>query len=491
MGADEICYEEPRNRVRLNLEELEKVSCPFCGRNFNSADCKKFNKHIEVCGIASKHIYRACTLYPPSQDIHLMELIQKFMIEYLKKILYNQPKSNLPIQDKIRYLKEYIKPKKIPIIQGNCTFNITRQNILEESMHQISDISFNFYKELKIKFIGEDGLDAGGILREWYTNIFEILESDKLKLFIPSDSRDFSYIINPFLFHNTENYRYLVFIGKIIAKAIYQNITVNICWNKLIYKMILKEKIIFQDLIYIDFQLYTSIKNIIDSIKLNKIQNPNFNEEKYIEDLCLTYSLEMKDCYNHLHSFELIPNGKNIPVLNLNDYVTKRINFLYGLYEPLITKIRDSIFYYLPEKLIYKFSSDDLESLINGSPYIDIVDWRLNTIYKEPYNEKHFVIIWFWCVVAKLTQKQLSNLLFFSTGSSRVPIEGFKALESNRENKSKFTIEMIPYQRNKKNYIKAHTCFNRLDLPNFMTLKEVEEAVKFISDHEIKGFGLE
>ena len=491
MGADEICYEEPRNRVRLNLEELEKVSCPFCGRNFNSADCKKFNKHIEVCGIASKHIYRACTLYPPSQDIHLMELIQKFMIEYLKKILYNQPKSNLPIQDKIRYLKEYIKPKKIPIIQGNCTFNITRQNILEESMHQISDISFNFYKELKIKFIGEDGLDAGGILREWYTNIFEILESDKLKLFIPSDSRDFSYIINPFLFHNSENYKYLNFIGKIIAKAIYQNINVNICWNKLIYKMILKEKIVLEDLIFIDYPLYASSKNILDSIKLNKIQNPNFNELQYMQNLSLTYSLEMSDCYNHLHSFELIPNGKKIPVLNLIDYISKRINFLYGLYEPLVGKIRESLFSYLPENIIYQFTSDDLESLINGAPFIDIEDWQLNTIYKEPYNEKHHVIIWFWNAVAKLSQKQLSNLLFFSTGSSRVPIEGFKALESNRDNNSKFTIEMIPYQRNKKNFIKAHTCFNRLDLPNFMTQREVEEAVKFISEYEIKGFGME
>ena len=491
MGADEIYYQESNNLNHLNLEDLEKISCPFCGRKFRSTDCKNFNKHTEICGLSSKHIYRACTLYPPSQDIHLMELVQKFLVEYVNKILYTQPKPNLPTQDKIKYLKDFIKPKKVPIIEGNCTLQLTRQNLLEESMSQINTNTFNFYKELKIKFIEEEGVDAGGILREWYTNIFEILESDKLKLFTPSDSRDFSYIINPFLFHNTENYKYLSFIGKIIAKAIFQNITVNICWNKLIYKMILKEKIVFQDLIFIDYPLYTSLKNIIDSIKLNKIQNPYFNELKYMQDLCLTYSLEMTDCYNHLHSFELIPNGKKIPVLNLNDYILKRINFLYGLYDPLIGKIRESLFSFLPENIIYQFTSDDLESLINGAPFIDIEDWRLNTIYKEPYNERHHVIIWFWFAVAKLTQKQLSNLLFFSTGSSRVPIEGFKALESNREKNSKFTIEMIPYQRNKKNYIKAHTCFNRIDLPNFMTQREVEEAVRFISEHEIKGFGME
>ena len=82
-------------------------------------------------------------------------------------------------------------------------------------------------------------------------------------------------------------------------------------------------------------------------------------------------------------------------------------------------------------------------------------------------------------------------MLVFSTGSSRVPIDGFKSLESNREKNSKFSIEMIAYVKNQKNFIKAHTCFNRIDLPNFPNKEELDEAIKFISDFEMLGFGFE
>ena len=65
--------------------------------------------------------------------------------------------------------------------------------------------------------------------------------------------------------------------------------------------------------------------------------------------------------------------------------------------------------------------------------------------------------------MSNLTQSELSNFLLFCSGNSRVPIGGFKTLESNRGNISKFCITKIEFVPNKKNFIKAHTCFNRLD----------------------------
>ena len=470
----------------------ETIHCPFCNEQFNTDNITSFRKHTELCRLSSEEdIYRSCPLYPPSLDIHLTELIKKNMTKYIKKIIINPQNKNQTTQEKIKILKDFIRPKKIDPDDGDCTIDVSRQDLLNDSINKMNSSTYDFYKELKIKFIGEPSIDVGGVLREWFTNIFEILQGEKFKLFIVSDSKDFSYIINPFLLNDKENNKYLTFIGKLIAKAVYQNVTINICLNKLIYKMILKEKIELQDLVFIDYPLYSSLTNILEEIQVNKYQNPNFNEKEFLENLNLTYLIEMKDCYNHLHSFELIENGKNIIVTNLNDYIEKRINFLYGIYEPLIEKIRESIFKYLPENIINQFNSDDLESLINGVPFIDLEDWRLNTEYTAPYSENHKVIIWFWDSLAKLSQKQLSNLLVFSTGSSRVPIDGFKALESNREKSSKFTIEMIYYEKKKKNFIKAHTCFNRIDVPNFPNREELDEAIKFISDFEMLGFGME
>jgi hypothetical protein len=44
----------------------------------------------------------------------------------------------------------------------------------------------------------------------------------------------------------------MFFIGKIIAKALLDNLTINTCFNKLIYKMLLEEKVILDDLVFID-----------------------------------------------------------------------------------------------------------------------------------------------------------------------------------------------------------------------------------------------
>ena len=162
-----------------------------------------------------------------------------------------------------------------------------------------------------------------------------------------------------------------------------------------------------------------------------------------------------------------------------------------GIYEPFIKKIRESLFKLIPKDVIQKFSSDELELLINGRPFIDLEDWKMFTEYKEPYNSNHKIVIWFWEILNELSQKELSNLLMFTTGTSRVPFGGFVALESNRGNVSKFTIESIPYVKGTKNFVKAHTCFNRLDIPIFQNKNELKEAIKFVSSNEIIGFGIE
>ena len=93
--------------------------------------------------------------------------------------------------------------------------------------------------------------------------------------------------------------------------------------------------------------------------------------------------------------------------------------------------------------------------------------------------------------MGNLSQKELSNLLLFSTGSGRVPLGGFAALESNRGNISRFTIEMLPYEKGRKNFIKAHTCFNRIDIPLYKNKEEMVEMVKFVANQEILGFGID
>ena len=471
LSENPIIKENPKKNINSLLHE--QLKCPFCKKLFSSVTTiQEFNIHIKHCGLTSTQISKAVELYPPSQDYVLNSQIFANSKKYIPITNSKKNFKQKTIDEKIIKLKEEINSKKISWEEGCCHLNLTRNNLLKESMTQIKDI--NLKKELKINFKGEVSYDAGGIMREFFTTIFQTLESDKLKLFIVSDSNEFSYIINPFLSHNKENFDYFAFIGKLIAKALFDNITVNICFNKLIYKMILQ--------LFIDYSLYTSLKNLKG---VNLAQN---NENNNLE---LYYSIEMKDVYNHTHSLELIEKGREIPLTNVDDYIKQRIKFMIGMYEPFIKEIRDNIYKYFSKEVITNFTSDEFELILNGRPFIDIEEWKIFTEYKEPYNTNHYIIKWFWEILNNLSQKELSNLLLFSTGSGRVPLGGFAVLESNRGNIARFTIEMLPYQNGCKNFIKAHTCFNRIDIPLYKNKQEMVEMIKFVANQEIFGFGID
>ena len=488
MGNEETIKKKSKNKTKKNEINsknslIENISCPFCKRLFNAyTSIKEFNFHIKRCGIKFIKINKECELFPPSQDY---EFNNKIYENSKKYIIINKNKNIDTFEQKREKLKKAINEIKISWEEGCDNLYLSRTDLLNESMEQINKV--NLKKELKINFNGEVNYDAGGIMREWFTTIFQALEGEKLKLFIVSDTNEFSYIINPFLFHNKDNFDYFTFIGQLIVKALLDNITVNICFNKLIYKMILQEEITLNDLVFIDNPLYNSLKNLKES---HLFDNPKKNEDS-IKDLELYYSLEMKDTYNHMHLLELEEKGREKRVFNLEDFIQKRINFMIGIYEPFIEIIRKTIYSYFPKDVITNFTADEFELILNGRPFIDIEEWKIYTEYRTPYNANHYIIIWFWELVSKLSQEELSNLLLFSTGSGRVPLGGFAALESNRGNIAKYTIESIPYVKGCKNFMKAHTCFNRLDIPLYVKKEELEESLKFVTNTKILGFGIE
>ena len=460
-----------------------KTICPLCHKVFDSSKTiQQLNDHLIVCGKNYMRENQVCEIYTPHEDPDLIKLINKYNKEYTISPLTIKQKADIQLNTKIEELKKCIQSRKISWQDGCCNLEVNRNDLLTDSMQKIEKV--DLFKELKINFLGELCYDAGGIFREWFTTLFKSLESEKLRLFVVSETQEFSYIINPFLRHNEENFKYFTFIGKLLGKALLDNITINVCFNKLIYKMILQEDITYDDLIFIDKELHKSLQN------LKNIVTTSYSDDIY-DGLYIFYSVDLKDTNNKMHYLDLVEKKKKKQVKNINDYINKRINLMKGLYEPFIRKIRESLFQLIPKDVIQKFNSDELELLINGRPFIDLEDWRMNTLYKSPYTNDHKLIVWFWEILNDLSQKELSNLLMFSTGTNRVPFGGFSALESNRGNVSKFTIEYVPYDKGIKKFIKAHTCFNRLDIPNYNNKEELREAIKYISSNEIIGFGIE
>ena len=93
----------------------------------------------------------------------------------------------------------------------------------------------------------------------------------------------------------------------------------------------------------------------------------------------------------------------------------------------------------IPADLVNVFDERELELLIGGIADIDVDDWKKHTDYRG-YQEQDQVIQDFWKVIKTWDAEQKSRLLQFATGTSRIPVNGFKDLQGS-DGPRRFTIE--------------------------------------------------
>ena len=242
-----------------------------------------------------------------------------------------QNNNQLPFEQKVTNLRKYIDSHKVSWTEGCDTLSISRDNVLKESMEKINFV--DLLKELKIDFKGEVSYDAGGIIREWFMVVINELENIELGVFEKSDCDDYSFVPKRGLKATQKNLDYFSFIGKIIAKALIDNITINLCFNKIIYKMIIDENISFEDMKFIDKPLY---------ISLNELRNMDQN---ILADLCMYYVYEYNDENGKFVSEDLIPNGSDTLVRDIDDYIQKRIDYIKKKYQPFIDELKIALFH--------------------------------------------------------------------------------------------------------------------------------------------------
>ena len=93
----------------------------------------------------------------------------------------------------------------------------------------------------------------------------------------------------------------------------------------------------------------------------------------------------------------------------------------------------------IPRDLVNIFDERELELLLGGMAEIDIEDWEKNTEYRN-YSKEDAVIQNFWKAVRSFDTEKKARLLQFVTGTSRIPVNGFKDLHGS-DGPRRFTIE--------------------------------------------------
>ncbi|KAJ5138802.1 uncharacterized protein N7515_003650 [Penicillium bovifimosum] len=317
------------------------------------------------------------------------------------------------------------------------------------------------YGKLNVRFHGEEGVDAGGVTREWFQVLARGMFNPNYALFIPVAADRTTFHPNRLSGVNSEHHMFFKFIGRIIGKALYEGRVLDCHFSRAVYKNILGRSVSIKDMETLDLDYYKSL--------LWMLQND-------ITDIITeTFSIETDD-FGEKQVIDLKPNGHEIPVTeeNKEEYVQRVVEYR------LVESVREQLDNFLkgfheiiPPDLISIFNEQELELLISGLPEIDVDEWKNNTEYHN-YSASSPQIQWFWRAVRSFDKEERAKLLQFVTGTSKVPLNGFKELEG-MNGVSKFNIHRD--YGNKDRLPSSHTCFNQLDIPEYESYEDLRQRL--------------
>ena len=301
------------------------------------------------------------------------------------------------------------------------------------------------YGKLSIRFHGEEGVDAGGVTREWFQVIARQMFNADYALFVPVASDRTTFHPNRLSSINPEHLMFFKFIGRIIGKALYEGRVLDCHFSRAVYKQIMSKQVNLKDMETLDLEYYKSLEWMLHNDITDIITE--------------TFSTEV-EAFGEMQTVDLIENGRNIPVTedNKHEYIRLITEYrLTGAVEEQLKEFLRGFHDIVPAELVSIFSEQELELLISGLPDINVDDWKNNTEYHN-YTAASPQIQWFWRAVRTFEKEEQAKLLQFVTGTSKVPLNGFKELEG-MNGFSKFNIHRD--YGSKDRLPSSHTCFNR------------------------------
>lgn len=170
------------------------------------------------------------------------------------------------------------------------------------------------YGKLSIRFHGEEGVDAGGVTREWFQVLSRQMFNPDYALFIPVASDRTTFHPNKLSKVNEEHLQFFKFIGRIIGKALYEGRALDCHFSRAVYKRILGKSVSIKDMETLDLDYYKSLLWML--------------ENDITEIITETFSVETDD-FGVTQVVELVENGRHIPVTeeNKHEYVQRIVEY--------------------------------------------------------------------------------------------------------------------------------------------------------------------
>lgn len=362
------------------------------------------------------------------------------------------------------------------IHEGSSTpylrLRVRRDHLIDDALVRLEIIAMDhpgdLKKQLYVEFEGEQGIDEGGVSKEFFQLVVDQLFNPDYAMFT-YDHETHLFWFNPTSF---ESDRQFTLIGIVLGLAIYNNVILDIHFPMVVYRKLLGKMGTFEDLKTSHATFAKSLQELLDY------------EGDDIEDVFLqTFRIGYSDIFGSSLYHDLKENGGDIPVTQSNkqEFVNLYVDFLlnkmisrqFRAFKTGFQMVTDES----PLKLLFR--PEEVEILVCGSKNFDFNELENSTQYDGGYDSRHRTIRQFWDIVHEFSDEQKKALLMFTTGSDRVPCGGL----------SKLKLIIARNGPDSDRLPTAHTCFNVLLLPEYSSKEKLKERLTKAITYA-KGFGM-
>ncbi|XP_041822035.1 ubiquitin-protein ligase E3A [Chelmon rostratus] len=348
---------------------------------------------------------------------------------------------------------------------------VRRDHIIDDALVRLEMIAMenpaDLKKQLYVEFEGEQGVDEGGVSKEFFQLVVEEIFNPDIGMFT-YDERTKLFWFNPSSFENEGQY---TLIGIVLGLAIYNNCILDVHFPMVVYRKLMGKKGTFRDLADANPVLYQSLKELLEY------------EGSVEEDMMITFQISQTDLFGNPLMYDLRENGDKIPVTNENrkEFVAQYAEYMLNKsVEKQFKAFRRGFHMVTNESpLKYLFRPEEIELLICGSRNLDFLALEETTEYDGGYNRDSRIIKEFWETLHSFGEEQKRLFLQFTTGTDRAPVGGLGKLKMIIAKNGPDT-DRLPT---------SHTCFNVLLLPEYSSKEKLRERLLKAITYA-KGFGM-
>ncbi|KAK1782910.1 hypothetical protein QBC45DRAFT_468406 [Copromyces sp. CBS 386.78] len=376
------------------------------------------------------------------------------------------------------------------VIQQHLVLNVRRDCLVDDSLKAVSEVigsgGEDIKKGLKINFKGEEGIDAGGLRKEWFLLLVREVFNPDHGMFVYDEDSQYCYF-NPASLEPSEQY---FLVGVVFGLAIYNSTILDVALPPFAFRKLLmaappptlatsqpRQTMTYSldDLAEYRPRLASGLRQLLEY------------DGDVESTFCLDFVVDVER-YGTTERVALCPNGERRPVTNANrrEYVDLYVRYLLDTavtrqFEPF----KRGFYTVCGGNALSLFRPEEIELLVRGSDEaLDISALKSAATYdnwgtKNPVETGEPMVRWFWELFEEASPADQRKLLLFITGSDRIPAGGAAAL----------SIRISCLGDDCGRYPTARTCFNSLALWRYAD-KETLRKVLWTAVLESEGFGL-